>query len=78
MSTSGMDDGLCRNSVQAAEIEMITVSSAMKAAGMERAREVRGEEFGYAVAAIYLAMEYERLGVAGQLSSFDKQALKVR
>ena len=59
-------------------IELVAVTPEMEAAGLERARELVGENPGYVVAAVYLAMEYERLYMNGQLSGLDKQALKVR
>ena len=60
----------------ATQIELVVVTPEMKAAGLERARELVGEDPGYIVSAVYLAMEYERLFMNGQLSGLDKQALK--
>jgi hypothetical protein len=61
-----------------AQVEIVEVTPEMIAAGLERAREVAGEPPEYVVSAIYLAMEYERLGSLGQLSRLGDQALKVR
>ena len=54
------------------------VTPEMERAGLECARELAGEDPGYIVRSIYLAMEYERLDTNGQLSSLGKEALKVR
>jgi hypothetical protein len=62
----------------APKIELVVVTPAMLEAGLERARELIGEAPDYVVTAVYLAMEYERLFMNGQLSSLNKQALKVR
>lgn len=48
----------------------IEVTPAMIEAGVERARELILEpDMGYAVNAIYMAMEYQRLADLGQLAS---------
>jgi hypothetical protein len=60
-------------------IEFVVVSPEMEKAGVERARELLGEtDLRYFVSAIYLAMEYERLAMLGQLRGFTNQPLKVR
>jgi len=54
-------------------VGFVVVTPEMKRAGLERARELIGEDPTYVVAAIYLAMEYERLGAAGKLTSLADQ-----
>lgn len=49
----------------------------MVEAGLQRARELVGEDAAYRVSAIFLAMEYERLGALGQLTSLSNQPLKI-
>ena len=61
-----------------AEIGFVVVTSAMENAGLECARELAGENPRYIVVSIYLAMEYERLGMLGQLSGLDKEAFQIR
>ncbi len=59
-------------------VEIIVVTPAMERAGLERARELVGQPPTYVVSAIYLAMEYERLGGLGKLSRLGDKTLKIR
>lgn len=59
-------------------VELVGVTDQMRDAGVERWRELIGQDPAYAVGAIYLAMEYERLGSLGLLSGFGEQAIKIR
>ena len=70
-----MDTG---NGQGGVKIGFVVVSPAMEAAGLERTRELLGEDLRYIVSSIYLAMEYERLAALGQLSGLDKEAIQIR
>jgi hypothetical protein len=61
-----------------AKVELVAVTPAMVSAGLERARELAGQDLSYIVSAIYLAMEYERLWELGQLNGLGEKAFKVR
>ena len=59
-------------------VEIVVVTPEMERAGLACARELAGDDPRYIVASIYLAMEYERLDMNGQLSGLNEQTLKVR
>ena len=56
-----MSDSISNKRQAGANADYVEVTPAMKAAGVERARELVFErDLGYFVAAVYMAMEYER------------------
>lgn len=59
-------------------VELVGVTPQMVAAGLREFADSCGAAPTDLVANLYLAMEYQRLGMLGQLSSFGDKALKVR
>jgi hypothetical protein len=56
---------------------LIVVSPEMERAGLECVRELAGQDICYIVRSIYMAMEYERLDLAGQLSRLDENPIQI-
>ena len=53
-------------------------TDAMEAAGLECVCELAAQDLAYSIRSIYLAMEYERLSMNGQLSGLGEECLNIR